>query len=68
MLSLLRLPVQGNDDYRKKIHCLLYPNCNHHVAHCLNMLRYEGWSRYEMFQLWFMVRAPYLRSTRGCIA
>ena len=27
---------QGDADFRKKIHCLLYPNCNHHVAHCLN--------------------------------
>ncbi len=49
------LHAQGNDDYRQKIHCLLYPNCNHHVAHCLNMLRYDGWNRYEMLQLWFMV-------------
>ena len=36
-----RIP-QGCDDYRKRIHCLLYPNCNHHVAHCLNRMNYAG--------------------------
>ena len=34
---------------------LLYPNCNHHVAHCLNVMRYNGWRLYEMFQLWVMI-------------
>ena len=33
-----------------KVHCLLYPNCNHHVAHCLNCLRYAGWTHHGMLQ------------------
>ena len=30
---------QGNADYEKRVHCLIYPNCNHHVAHCLTVMR-----------------------------
>mmetsp|Transcript_33312 Transcript_33312/g.84130 ORF Transcript_33312/g.84130 Transcript_33312/m.84130 type:complete len:212 (+) Transcript_33312:2-637(+) len=45
----------GCDDYTRRIHCIIYPNCNHHVAHCLNKMRYGGWSHYEMFQLQFMI-------------
>mmetsp|Transcript_45338 Transcript_45338/g.106386 ORF Transcript_45338/g.106386 Transcript_45338/m.106386 type:complete len:190 (-) Transcript_45338:248-817(-) len=50
-----RLIGMGCDDYRKRIHCIIYPNCNHHVAHCLNKLKYNGWEHWEMFQLWWMV-------------
>ena len=39
----------GDSDFRKKIHCLLYPNCNHHVAHCLNCLQ-VGRSRANLCQ------------------
>jgi len=57
---------RGNDVYRKRIHCIIYPNCNHHVAHCLNEMRYGGWRYYEMLQLWFLIffRAKFC-GTRG---
>jgi len=45
----------GADDFRKKIHCLIYPNCNHHVAHTLNLMKYDGWNNYEMLQLWYII-------------
>mmetsp|Transcript_2413 Transcript_2413/g.4871 ORF Transcript_2413/g.4871 Transcript_2413/m.4871 type:complete len:213 (+) Transcript_2413:18-656(+) len=45
----------GCCDYKKRIHCLIYPNCNHHVAHCMNKMEYGGWRHYEMFQLQLLV-------------
>eukprot|EP01052_Picozoa_sp_SAG31_P013147 SAG31_NODE_785_length_12089_cov_4.342936_7_plen_157_part_00 len=30
-----------------------YPNCNHHVTHCLNVMKYGGWSH------WGMVSEPF---------
>ena len=32
-----------------------YPNCNHHVAHCLNVMKYKGWSHWGMLSLWVWV-------------
>lgn len=45
----------GNCDFEKKIHCLIYPNCNHHVAHCLNVMQYRGWTHWGMLTLWVWV-------------
>eukprot|EP00960_Hanusia_phi_P069211 767029-Hanusia_phi.AAC.2 len=50
-----RFYSQGAEDFRKKIHCLIYPNCNHHVAHTLNLMKYDGWNHYEMLQLWYII-------------
>ena len=46
---------QGNCDYEKRVHCLIYPNCNHHVAHCLSCMSYRGWNHYGMITLWFWI-------------
>ena len=46
---------QGNCDYEKRVHCLIYPNCNHHVAHCLTCMSYRGWNHWGMFSLWIWV-------------
>ena len=46
---------QGNCDYEKRVHCLIYPNCNHHVAHCLTCMSYRGWDHWGMLSLWVWI-------------
>mmetsp|Transcript_27586 Transcript_27586/g.46654 ORF Transcript_27586/g.46654 Transcript_27586/m.46654 type:complete len:166 (+) Transcript_27586:3190-3687(+) len=33
---------QGNTVYSKRMHNLCWDNCHNHVAHCLNLMEYDG--------------------------
>lgn len=53
---------QGNEVYRKRIHCLLYPNCNHHVTKCLNIMKYQGSTHHNMASImcWVFFKARFV--------
>jgi transmembrane protein 222 len=50
-----RFVAKGAQVYSNRCHNLICDNCNHHVAHTLNLMGYGNYRHWGMFQLWFYV-------------
>ncbi|XP_064385023.1 transmembrane protein 222-like [Halichondria panicea] len=46
---------QASEEYGNKMHNLCCDNCHSHVARALNLMRYEGSSRWNMYKLGFLM-------------
>jgi hypothetical protein len=53
----------GNQEYAKHMHNLCCDNCHSHVARCLNNMRYNNSSRWNMLKIGvlLMVHSRYVR-------
>ena len=47
--------AKGAQEYSNRCHNLICDNCNHHVAHTLNLMGYNNYRHWGMFQLWIYV-------------
>ena len=50
-----RFVAKGAQEYSNRCHNLICDNCNHHVAHTLNLMGYNNYRHWGMFQLWIYV-------------
>ena len=57
-----RALLQGCEVYSKRLHNICCDNCHSHVAHCLNVGRYDGRSRWNMVMLaaWVFFRGKHI--------